>query len=331
MSANTSQAASFDAALKAHGLLPMRAVQPDTLQINLGLRCNLSCRHCHVDAGPHRRERMADETLEDCLAALDRLDARSVDLTGGCPELHPRFRSLIEGVVARGRRVMIRSNLTVLLLPDQRDLPAWLATRGVEVVGSLPQLAPLCTNTQRGAGVFEGSIEALRRLNAAGYGAGDPRRVLTLMTNPIGAQLAGCQVALESQWKATLDRDHGVTFDRLLALNNMPAGRHLTWLTETGNLEPYRRLLAEAFNPAAVAGVMCRNTVSVHHDGTVHDCDFNGALGLPARFGGGAVHIRDLDVDEWAQRRIRTADHCYGCTAGAGSSCHGATTGGPTA
>jgi radical SAM/Cys-rich protein len=298
----------------------------DIFQINVGKLCNMTCRHCHVDAGPDRTDQMMDrETVELCLAALDRTEAKVVDITGGAPELNPHFRYLVEQCVVRGKHVMDRCNLTVLLTGPCRDLPDWFAERGVEVVCSLPHYRKRNTDLQRGDGTFEKSIEALARLNAAGYGRGDPRLRLALVHNPAGAFLAGDQASMEKEWKAGLKANHGVTFDALIALNNMPISRFLEWLETSGNLRSYMELLVNAYNPATVAGLMCRNTLSVGWDGRIYDCDFNQMLDLDARYPDGrAVHIRDFDPARLRGRSIVTARHCFGCTAGAGSSCGGA-------
>jgi radical SAM/Cys-rich protein len=298
----------------------------DIFQINLGKLCNMTCRHCHVDAGPDRAEEMMSrETVDLCLAALDRTTAKVVDLTGGAPELNPHFRYLVDECVARGKHVIDRCNLTVLLTGPCRDLPGWFAERGVEVVCSLPHYRKRNTDLQRGDGSFEKSIEALKRLNAAGYGKGDPRLKLTLMHNPAGAFLAGDRKSMEKEWKEGLAANHGVSFDALTVLNNMPISRFLEWLEMSGNLPAYLELLVNAYNPATLAGLMCRNTLSVGWDGRVYDCDFNQMLELDARYPDGrAVHIRDFDPARLQSRPIVTARHCYGCTAGAGSSCGGA-------
>jgi radical SAM/Cys-rich protein len=312
---------SFDAALAESGCPDLRPVQLDIFQINVGRLCNMTCRHCHVDAGPDRvAENMDRETIDLCLAALDRTAAHTVDITGGAPELNPHFRYLVDQCIARGRQVMDRCNLTVLLLPRFADLPEWFAARGVEVVCSLPHHRQRNTDAQRGDGTFEKSIEALRRLNAAGYGRGDPRRRLTLVTNPVGAYLAPPQAATEREWKAGLARNHGVDFDRLIALNNMPISRFLEWLLESGNLQAYMELLTKSFNPGTVCGLMCRTTLSVSWDGTLYDCDFNQMLDIPAQAPREhRPHIRDFDPAAWQARRIQTGRHCFGCTAGAGS------------
>ncbi|MEZ4434261.1 MAG: arsenosugar biosynthesis radical SAM protein ArsS [bacterium] len=326
--AEAAPAADFDAALAAaghpDGLTPARL---EIFQINLGKLCNMTCRHCHVDSGPDRvTENMDRATVDACLRALDRTDAHTVDLTGGAPELNPHFRDLVDACVERGKHVIDRCNLTILLVPKMRDLPEWLAARGVEVVCSLPHYRARNTDRQRGDGTYEKSIRALRRLNEAGYGQGDPKRRLTLMSNPAGAFLAGDQSKMEAEWKAALAREHGVAFDRLFCLNNMPIARFLEWLLETGNLDGYMERLTQAFNPGAIDGVMCRNTLSVSWDGRLFDCDFNQQLDLELTMPGAArPHVADFDPATWQARRVVTDRHCFGCTAGAGSSCGGAT------
>jgi len=316
----------FERALVSAGHSPLVPGAIEIFQINLGKLCNMTCRHCHVDAGPDRTEAvMTRETVDRCLAALDRTEATAVDLTGGAPELNPSFRYLVDAVVARGKRVLDRCNLTVLLVPSLADLPEWLASRGVELVCSLPNPRRRMTDAQRGDGTFDRSLEALRRLNRAGYGQGDPSRHLTLVSNPVGAFLPGSQAGMEREWKECLRREHGVTFDRLLVLANMPISRYLEWLEESGNLESYLDLLVRSFNPSTVAGLMCRSTLSVSWDGRVYDCDFNQMLELEARSSaGGSFHVSDLDPEALASRTITTRRHCFGCTAGAGSSCGGA-------
>jgi radical SAM/Cys-rich protein len=316
----------FARALAAHGWETLRPEAVGILQINLGKLCNMTCRHCHVDAGPDRADAVMDrETVEACLRALDRVGAATVDLTGGAPELNPHFRYLVDSIVLRGKHVIDRCNLTVLLLPAQRDLPEWLAHRRVEIVASLPHYRRRGTDTQRGDGTFEKSLEALRRLNAAGYGRGDDGHRLTLVANPVGAFLPANQAAMEREWKEGLAREHGIAFDRLIVLNNMPISRFLEWLEVSGNLQGYMELLVGSFNSATVAGLMCRNTLSVGWDGRIFDCDFNQMLELPARdAGGGLFHVQDLDPPRLAHRPIVTRRHCFGCTAGAGSSCGGA-------
>jgi radical SAM/Cys-rich protein len=316
----------FDTALGADRPEGFTAGPIEIFQINLGKLCNMTCRHCHVDAGPDRwREVMDRETVDACIAALDRTDATTVDLTGGAPELNPNFRYLVDQCVVRGKHVIDRCNLTVLLLQRYSDLPEFFAERGVEVVCSLPHFRGRNTDAQRGDGAFEKSIKALERLNAAGYGSGDPLRILTLMVNPVGALLTGDQCSMEREWKRGLDRNHGVSFDRLIALNNMPIARFLEWLEASDNLEGYMELLVNAFNPATVRGLMCRNTLSVSWDGRIYDCDFNQMLELESRcLDGQNSRIEQFDPERLIGRNIVTGRHCFGCTAGAGSSCGGA-------
>jgi radical SAM/Cys-rich protein len=311
----------FAATLRRHGWDALHPAALEILQINVGRLCNMACRHCHVDAGPDRTaENMSRETIDLCLAALDRTAAHTVDITGGAPELNPHFRYLVDQCAARGKHVIDRCNLTVLLLPRFADLPGWLAERGVEVVCSLPHYRRRNTDAQRGDGTFDKSIEALRRLNAAGYGQGDARHRLTLISNPAGAFLPPPQASMEREWKDGLRQHHGVTFDRLITLNNMPISRFLEWLVERSLLQTYMDALTASFNPATVAGLMCRTTLSVAWDGTLHDCDFNQMLEVPVTLPGGrASHVRDFDAIALQNRRVETGRHCFGCTAGSGS------------
>ena len=295
----------------------------EIFQVNLGKLCNMACRHCHVDAGPDRKDAMMpDDIVEAVIAKIRASRAGTVDLTGGAPELHPRFKDIVEASVAAGKHVMDRCNLTVLLLPRNAGLIQWLAERNVEIVASLPHYRRPNTDSQRGDGVYEKSIKAMRLLNEAGYGRSDPKRRLTIVSNPSGAFLGASQATLEKEWREALQREHSVSFDRLFVLNNMPISRFLEWLEASGNLEGYMQRLVAAFNPGAVSGVMCRNTLSVGWDGRLYDCDFNQMLELEADLGKGA-HIAAFDEDQWQQRKIVTARHCFGCTAGAGSSCGG--------
>ena len=314
---------SFNSRLARHGLHPLRASGIEIFQINVGKLCNQTCRHCHVDAGPDRTERMTRETAEACIRALERTDAPTVDITGGAPELNENFRYLVDASKALGRHVMDRSNLTVLLLRSQSDLARFLADREVEVIASLPYFLAERTDAQRGAGVFDKSIEALGLLNRLGYGQGGALR-LNLVYNPTGAFLPGDQNALEREFKRELDRRYGISFDRLYTITNMPISRFLDFLIESGNYEGYMERLVNAFNPAAAAEVMCRNTLSIGWDGQLYDCDFNQMLDETVGFGA-PTHIRDFSPELLENRRIVTGLHCYGCTAGAGSSCGGTT------
>ena len=314
----------FDEALAEAGRAPLTPRRTEILQINVGKLCNQTCRHCHVDAGPDRREVMSRETMEACVAALASSSISTVDITGGAPELNPHFRWLVESCRALGRRVIDRCNLTILETPSHRDLPEFLAANEVEVVCSLPHYARLSTDRQRGDGVYERSIRALRRLNEVGYGDGASGLRLVLVTNPVGAFLPGAQAALEREWKAELWRRHAIRFDALWCITNMPISRYLEWLVESGNLEAYLDELVRAFNPAAADGVMCRDTLSVGWDGTLYDCDFNQMLELPVQ-AGAPRHVKELDLAALERRTIVVDRHCFGCTAGAGSSCGGAT------
>ena len=306
----------------AAGLAPLRARAIDVLQVNLGKRCNQTCQHCHVDAGPDRREVMSDAVVDACLRFLERADIPTLDITGGAPELHPRFRELVTRARAAGRRVIDRCNLTITRLPNYADLPAFLAEHRVEIVASLPWYRAEQTDAQRGDGVFADSIAALRDLNALGYGVEGSDLVLHLVTNPAGAALPAGQAALEHDWKRELWRLHKIRFNHLYTLTNMPISRYLEVLERSGRLAAYMQKLVDAFNPCAVAGVMCRDTLSVGWDGKLYDCDFNQMLDLAVP---GTILDLDLDPAALATRLIRTAAHCFGCTAGAGSSCGGAT------
>ena len=314
----------FHEALAGASLHPLRPSRIEIFQINVGKVCNQTCRHCHVDAGPDRREQMSRETMELCLRALAATDIPTVDITGGAPEMNPHFRWLVTECRALGRQVMDRCNLTILETPSHRDLPGFFAEHRVEVVCSLPHYRATSTDRQRGDGVFEKSIAALRRLNEVGYGDGRSGLRLVLVSNPVGAFLPGAQASLEAEWKRELLRLHGVRFDALFTITNMPISRYLEWLVESGNLEGYMQRLATGFNPTAARGVMCRNTISIGWDGTLYDCDFNQMLELPVEEAA-PRHVRDFDAAKLGARAIVTDRHCFGCTAGAGSSCGGAT------
>ena len=314
----------FDEALRRHALAPLTAGGVEVLQINVGKVCNQTCRHCHVDAGPDRRESMSQDTMALCLSALGRSSIPTVDITGGAPEMHPHFRWLVEEVRRLGRHVMDRCNLTILETPSHRDLPEFFARHQVEVVCSLPHLDATRTDKQRGDDVFGTSIAALRRLNALGYGDGRSGLRLVLVANPTGAYLPGEQGALEASYRETLAREHGVVFDQLFSLTNMPISRYLEWLVETDNLDEYLELLARSFNPAATRGLMCKTTLSVGWNGSLFDCDFNQMLEMPTH-ADAPQHVRDFDASRLEGRLIAVDRHCFGCTAGAGSSCGGAT------
>ncbi|QNH64118.1 arsenosugar biosynthesis radical SAM (seleno)protein ArsS [Hymenobacter sediminicola] len=312
----------FHEQLRGAGLFPLTPVEPTVLQINVGKMCNQVCRHCHVDAGPDRKEIMTRQTMQYCLDALAQTDIPVVDLTGGAPEMNPDFRWFVEEISRLGRKVLVRCNLTIIVANRKyHDLPDFFKQHGVEVVSSLPFYTAEKTDRQRGNGVFEDSIRALKMLNAVGYGQAGSGLVLNLVYNPAGAFLPGGQKGLQDQFKRVLLKDHGIVFNELFAITNLPVSRYLDYLIESSNYAGYMEKLVNAFNPVAAAGVMCRNTISVGWDGGLYDCDFNQMLDLhvasPVR------HIRDFDAAALAQRAIVVNQHCYGCTAGAGSSCGG--------
>ena len=300
----------------------------DTLQVNLGYRCNQSCLHCHVDAGPNRTEVMADETIDLVIDVLERRAVATLDLTGGAPELNPHFRRLVSAARARGVRVIDRCNLTILFEPGQEGLAEFLRDEQVEVVASLPCYSVENVDRQRGDGVFDKSIAALQKLNALGY-ANDPALVLDLVYNPQGPVLPPSQRSLEADYKRELAAHFGIRFDRLYALTNMPIRRFGSTLVSKGTFGTYLALLKHAYRAENLAGVMCHSLVSVDWQGDLYDCDFNQMLGLPARLDGRSgtharAHLRDLLNHSPVGQPIRVADHCYGCTAGQGSSCGGA-------
>ena len=317
---------SFSEQLQKRGIPPLAPKTLEILQLNLGYMCNQVCAHCHVDAGPDRKEKMSRATLEKCLAILEQTHVHTLDLTGGAPEMHPDFRWFVQEAKQRGiQDLIVRSNLTILRAnKSYRELPEFFAEQGVHVVSSLPYYKREKTDRQRGDGVFNQSINALKVLNALGYGKLNTELQLDLVYNPSGAFLPGDQAALEQDFKKALGEDFGIVFNRLFALTNLPISRFLEYLLASENYEDYMHALVDAFNLAAVANVMCTNTLSVSYDGYLYDCDFNQMLGLPVA--SRSQHIDTFDAAELAQRSICVSQHCYGCTAVSGSSCQGAIT-----
>jgi radical SAM/Cys-rich protein len=311
----------FGVALRESGLVPFRSTGIEIFQINVGKVCNQVCAHCHVDAGPDRKEVMSDAILDRVLEIWEQSAIPTLDVTGGAPELHPRFREIMRRGAATGRRVIHRCNLTAIMTKPYWDIPDLLAELGIEIIASLPHYAKPCTDKQRGDGVFDTSIEAIRRLNELGYGKGT-ELVLKLVTNPVGAVLPGAEAVMECEWKREMQARYGVVFDRLLALTNLPISRFLDYLIETNDLDHYMTVLINAYNPKAAAAVMCRNTISVGFDGTLYDCDFNQMLELPVERRAPRT-IFDWDLERLEHRTIVIGEHCYGCTAGSGSSCGG--------
>lgn len=310
------------------GLAEPTPVGIDVLQVNLGKLCNQTCAHCHVDAGPDRREQMSADIATACLDVLDRAEIATLDVTGGAPEMNPVFRTLVTGARRLGRRVIDRCNLTILVAPGFTDLPEFLAANQVEVVASLPCYLESNVDRQRGDGVFDRSLTALRRLNALGYGRSGSSLSLTLVFNPVGPSLPPPQARLEQDYRRELASRYGIEFTRLYTITNMPISRFLADLIQTGRYDLYLEKLVAAFNPATLDGLMCRQTLSVDWQGRLFDCDFNQMLDLPLVAGASPSpwNIRDLtsgNLDELLQRRIVLGRHCYGCTAGSGSSCSG--------
>jgi radical SAM/Cys-rich protein len=294
----------------------------ETLQVNVGKLCNQACKHCHVDAGPKRTEIMSRTVVDACLNVLRTYSIPTLDITGGAPELIPDFRYLVEEARKDGAKVIDRHNLTVIFEEGQQDLPEFFAANEVEVICSLPYFQEKQTDAQRGRGVFDKSIDALGRLNAVGYGR-DPRLVLNLVYNPVGAFLPPDQSSIEADFKRELSDRFGIVFNDLFTITNMPIARYLDWLRRSGNEASYMAKLVNAFNPATLPGLMCRSMISVDWRGRLFDCDFNQMLDIPVALEE-ARTIFDFEISVLENRRIETADHCFGCTAGSGSSCGGA-------
>lgn len=313
---------SFSKKLQESNLFPLKPTTIDTLQINVGKMCNQVCSHCHVDAGPDRKEIMTRETLIFCLKAIENNNIKTVDLTGGAPEMNPHFKWFVEEAYKLGCHIIVRCNLTIIVANKKYyDLPDFYKKHNVEVVSSLPFFKANKTDKQRGNGVFEKSIKALKMLNKVGYGNETYGLKLNLVYNPSGAFLPGSQKGLEQQFKRNLLKDYGIVFNELFTITNLPISRFLDFLVASGNIESYLEKLVESYNPLAAKNVMCRNIISVGWDGYLYDCDFNQMLEL--KVASQNQHIKDFNAVELTQRNIIVNEHCFGCTAGAGSSCGG--------
>jgi radical SAM/Cys-rich protein len=310
----------FDRALADNGLTLIRQATT-TLQVNVGLACNLQCKHCHVEAGPHRTESMDATTVGEVADYVARSSFSVVDITGGAPEMNPHLVTLIERVGPQVGRVMVRTNLTLLTRPAYRPLVDIFREHGVALVASLPSLNRAQADAQRGEGTFDGAFAAIRLLNEAGYGVEGSGLEFDLVANPTGAFLGPSQGAVEKRFREVMERKHGLRFTSLFTFANVPLGRFGRWLTDSGNMEGYYRKLADSFNPGAVDGVMCRYQVSVGWDGMMYDCDFHVATGVP--LGGTPIHVRDMPGAPSAGSPIALCDYCYTCTAGAGFTCGG--------
>lgn len=305
--------------LAEHRLM-LRRARIETLQVNVGRKCNQACRHCHVDAGPWRTEMISEETVRRVANWIREHRPAVVDITGGAPELSAHFRFLVQTACAAGSRVIDRNNLTILEEPGFKDLPEFLEENRVEVVASLPCYLPDNVTRQRGAGVYEKSIRGLKKLNAVGYGGTLP---LHLVYNPVGASLPGPQAELEVDYRDALRREHGIEFTGLYTITNQPIARFADDLQKQGKWDAYLELLANAFNPATIENLMCRTTISVGYRGEVYDCDFNQMLGLQRR-NGKPLYLWDITPESLDGENVITGVHCLACTAGAGSSCGGA-------
>ncbi len=314
----------FDSVYHDTGEKYLTAGEIEIIQINLGKMCNQVCKHCHVDAGPDRREIMTKETMELCLSVLRSFEIPLVDLTGGAPELNPGFKWFVSEIKKSDKHIMVRSNLTILDSNGFEDYAEFMAENKVEIISSLPFYKAGFTNKQRGEGVFEKSVKVIKKLNSLGYGKDNSDLKLNLVYNPVGAYLPASQTSLETEYKRELWNNYGIVFNNLYTITNMPISRFLDYLVSSGNYQAYMEKLIGSFNPDAARNVMCRNTISVSWNGYLYDCDFNQMLELTLDHGA-PNHLNDFDLDKIQFRRIVTGQHCFGCTAGAGSSCGGAT------
>lgn len=314
----------FQQSLENIGLYPLPPTNLEIFQVNVGKMCNQVCKHCHVDAGPDRKEIMTKEIMQICLDILAKNPSfTTVDLTGGAPEMNPDFRWFVDEIKKLNKHVIVRCNLTIILANKKyQDLPEYFKKHQIEVVSSLPFYTQDRTDRQRGDGVFQDSIKALQMLNAVGYGVKGTGLILNLVYNPAGAFLPPSQEALQAEYKTELKKRFGIEFNQLFAITNMPISRYLDYLLQSGNYEKYMQKLTDAFNPIAAKSVMCRNTLSIGWDGFIYDCDFNQMLDLKVDCN--SQHISQFNSDSLSNRNIVVNQHCYGCTAGSGSSCGGA-------
>ncbi len=314
---------SFDKKFESVGKGYLKAGSLEILQVNIGKMCNQVCKHCHVDAGPDRKEIMTRETMQQCIDILSQTNIATVDITGGAPELNPNFKWFISEVKNLSRHIIVRSNLTILEANGFEDCAEFMANQKCEIISSLPYYRSSFTDKQRGNGVFEKSISAMQKLNSLGYGQENGDLILNLVHNPVGAFLPASQYQLEQDYKRELWSRHKVVFNKLYTITNMPISRFLDYLIQSGNYNMYMQKLIDSFNPSAAENVMCKFTISVGWDGRLYDCDFNQMLELSVDHGA-PKHIKDFNYQLLEKRRIVTGQHCYGCTAGAGSSCGGA-------
>lgn len=315
----------FHDKLTETGLYPLTSIGIDTFQINMGRMCNQVCNHCHVDAGPDRKEIMLRDTMAICLEAIEKSNCTTVDLTGGAPEMNPDFRWFVEQLTALGKKVLVRCNLTIIVANKKyHTLPEFFKKHNIEVVSSLPCYTEGNTDSQRGDGVFSQSITALKMLNDVGYGMPGSGLTMNLVFNPTGASLPGDQKQLELDYKRELKQNFDIEFNSLFTITNLPISRYLQYLVASENYEGYMEKLVNAYNPSAASEVMCRNTISIGWDGYIFDCDFNQMLDLKVAAKG--QHLSEFNLKDLEERKIIVNQHCYGCTAGAGSSCGGATT-----
>ncbi|WP_323757196.1 arsenosugar biosynthesis radical SAM (seleno)protein ArsS [Roseivirga sp.] len=317
---------SFEQKIAPTGMMPLQSISVDVFQINVGKMCNQVCKHCHVDAGPDRKEIMTRETMQQCLDALKVSKATTVDLTGGAPEMNPDFRWFVEEISKLSKHIIVRCNLTIILAnPKYHDLPEFFKKHKVNVVSSLPSFTARRTDAQRGDGVFEKSIKALQMLNEIGYAKEGTGLKLDLVYNPSGAFLPDDQDTLKNEFERKLKENFNIVFNDLYAITNLPVSRFLDYLVNSNNYEEYMNELVNAFNPTSVVGVMCRSMISIGWDGYLYDCDFNQMLEMKLK-DGAPDHIKDFNLNKLMAREISINQHCFGCTAGAGSSCGGTIT-----